>query len=281
MRSLLLSRRLEPAAAYLRRLPLCHRTAPAPHLPTRRVPTSRATRGRGRGEAAPPNSHLEAYRGGAPSSRCVHLASQHLLPSGNPGPLAILCAITARGSDDLSAIYNIDGGGAPPLPKADPACAAHTPRATAGGSAGHGSPRARAWLAMRRLPLRPEGGHTKNLAGGRGWDGSNVLRRRPRLHEPNEQKQASMEGSSMHHPMLPPSSLTSLAMLEEGLEPRALPPSLSGSPADLRYPVPLSDPRQALFPSSVLYKKNDTTAGVVDFFSERIVDLIIDSAVGS
>lgn len=64
----------------------------------------------------------------------------------------------------------------------------------------------------------------------------------------------------MHHLMLPPSSLTSLATLEEGLEPRALPSSLSGSPADLRYPVPLSDPRQALFPSSVLYKKKLTVS---------------------
>ncbi|KAM3332034.1 hypothetical protein ACQJBY_027710 [Aegilops geniculata] len=37
------------------------------------------------------------------------------------------------------------------------------------GSAGHGSLRAPAWIPMRRLPRRREGGHLRNLAGGRGW----------------------------------------------------------------------------------------------------------------
>lgn len=46
---------------------------------------------------------------------------------------------------------------------------------------------------MCRLPLRPEGVVRTRLPG---WDGSNLLRRRPRLHETNQEKQASMEGLS-------------------------------------------------------------------------------------
>ncbi|KAM3189947.1 hypothetical protein ACQJBY_068284 [Aegilops geniculata] len=57
---------------------------------------------------------------------------------------------------NFSGIYNIDGYGS-------------APRAMAGGSAGHDSPRALAWIPMRCLSRRCEGGHPRNLAGGRGW----------------------------------------------------------------------------------------------------------------
>lgn len=46
--------------------------------------------GRIHGGAAPPSCHRGAYRGGATSSRSVHLATQRLLPFGPPDPLAIL-----------------------------------------------------------------------------------------------------------------------------------------------------------------------------------------------
>ena len=143
----------------------------------------------------------------------------------------ILCAI-----DLSSEIYNIDGGGAPPLPKVDPACATHTPRTTAEASAGHGSPSAPAWLAMCRLPLRPKGVVRTRLPG---WDGSNLLRRCPRLHETNQEKQASMEGLSRERCLCRSLALLPISAIGAAVWPSASSLSLLRSVQKKENPLPL------------------------------------------
>ncbi|XBI12956.1 hypothetical protein VPH35_139758 [Triticum aestivum] len=136
------------------------------------------------------------------------------------------------------------------------ACTASTTSATPGGSAGHSSPRALAWIPMRRLPRWREGADLRNVAGDEVW---------------------RLQGSS------PTSTSPQAQRSEAGIHMEGSFPGYAGGRARTECAAsvslwlhcwsPLSDPRQALFPSSVFYKKTANKASILDEAIEYLKSL--------